>query len=128
MFNITAAANNCSTHLQRCTVYAFVFPIDESHTCTPIPMVTCHILITVLIISNYLLITSLHIYIYTYISCTIPSEGSDYYKIHLRCLHSMYIDTMYQCMSINVCMSNNICQSTILPMTGNNSVGSRATI
>ena len=54
MSNITAAASSCSSRLQRCTVYAFVFPIDQSHALMPIPIVTFTILITVLIISNYL--------------------------------------------------------------------------
>ena len=58
MSNITAATSSCSNRLQRCTMCAFAFPIDQSYACTPIPIVTLHILITVLIISNYLLTPS----------------------------------------------------------------------
>ena len=63
MSNITAAASSCSS---RCTVYTFVFPIDQSHALMPIPIVTFPVLITVLIISNYLFThthTHTHIYI-----------------------------------------------------------------
>ena len=54
MSNITAAASSCRSCLQRCTVYEFVFPIHQSHALMPIPIVTFSMLITVLIISNYL--------------------------------------------------------------------------